>query len=200
VAVQFGFDPATHAYTVDGVRVPSVTQVLEAVGISDFSSVPADRLAYAQNLGTAVHQATEAFDQDDLDFASVAGTVVEPYLEAWSKFRRDTGFTPRLIETRGVATVRGQLYGYCIDREGPLGPKAEPTVLDIKTGEPSRSWRIQLAAYEHSLFQRDGRHRRRVVVRLHADGRWSSVTFSQPSDLDVWNWALALETWKQNNQ
>lgn len=181
---------------MDGLRVPSVTQVLEAVGISDYSAVPSDRLTYAQNLGTAVHQATEAYDQDDLDFASVAGTVVEPYLEAWSKFRRDTWFIPRMVESRGVATTPGGRYGYCVDREGKLS--WQPTVLDIKTGEPSSSWAIQLAAYEHALFRLDGQQRRRAVVRLLADGNFKIVDFTDTRDLDVWRWALALETWKQN--
>ena len=180
-----------------GLRVPSVTQVLEAVGISDYSAVPSDRLTYAQNLGTAVHQATEAYDQDDLDFASVAGTVVEPYVEAWSKFRRDMEFAPRLIESRGVAvTPTGPRYGYCVDREGDLD--GAPAVLDIKTGEFSRSWGVQLAAYEEALFLRDGQRRRRTVVRLLADGNFKIVDFTDTRDMDVWRWALALETWKQN--
>lgn len=195
MAIAFQFDPARHVYTVDGVRVPSVTQVLEAVGISDFSMVPPDRLQYAQDLGTAVHAATEAYDQDDLDYGSIAGTVVEPYLEAWSKFRKETGFVPRLIEARGVARAGGQRYGYCLDREGDLSGR--PTILDIKTGEPSRAWGPQLAAYEESQFLLDGQHRRRAVIRLRGDGNWQQVMESDPTDSHVWRWALGLATWKQ---
>ena len=196
--LPFEFDPERHAYTVDGVQVPSVTQCLEGVGVSDFSMVPYERLQYAKDLGTAVHQATEAYDQDDLDFASVGGTVVEPYLCGWNKFRKETGFIPRLIEHRGVADMNGQRYGFCIDREGDF--RGRPTVIDIKTGAVSRSWAIQLAAYEMALFRQDGAHRARLVIKLDSLGGWRPVPFSAPMAEDVWRWCLALETWKQSTQ
>jgi len=198
--IAFTFDPLEHRYAVDGVTVPSVTQVLEAVGVSDFSMVPYERLQYAKDLGTAVHQATEAYDQDDLEWESIAGTAVEPYLAGWIEFRKTTAFVPRLIEHRGVAEIDGQRYGWCLDREGELGARSRPPcVLDIKTGQPSRSWSIQLAAYELALFRQDGIHRRRVVVHLPGDGTFKTFSFIFPLDEHVWRWALALECWKQNH-
>jgi len=194
---RFQFDEATHTYTVDGVQVPSVTQILETVGISDFSGVPFERLQYAQDLGVAVHKATEAYDQDDLDWSSIEGSVVEPCLAAWIAFRKQTGFIPRLIERRGVAQVAGQRYGFCLDREGDLDGRA--TVLDIKTGEKSRAWPIQLSAYELALFLLDGQHRRRAAVRLHGDGEFAVIQFMNTQDEHCWRWALGLETWKRLN-
>lgn len=191
----FQFEAATHTYTVDGVRVPSVTQTLEAAGISDYSAVPADRLRYAQELGSAVHRATELYDRDELDYDSIAGTIVEPYLEGWVEFRRWTGFTPTFVERAGVAELAGARFGFTIDRVGTI--KRQLYVLDIKTGAPSRSWGPQLAAYEHALFAHGGGHSLRAVVRLQP--RPSLVPMTDKSDLDVFRAALALETWKQNH-
>lgn len=195
-AVQFEFDPAAHVYRVNGQPVPSVTQILEAAGITDYSAVPPDRLAYARELGTAVHTATEAYDQDDLDFESIQGTVVEQYLIQWRDFCRAAKFEPALIEHRGIGNLSGARYGFTVDRAGLMG--GLPVVLDIKTGTRSRSWGIQLAAYEYALWQQDGRHRRRVVVQLD-DESWKLHTMDGTSDLDIFRAALALETWKRNN-
>lgn len=196
--VRFQFDEATHAYRVDGVQVPSVTQTLESVGISDFSAVAPDALQYAAERGTAVHRFCEFLDQDDADWSQVAGTAIEPYCRAYERFKRDAGFAPRMIEQRGVSQINGQRYGYCVDREGDFGGHA--TVVDLKTGAPSRSWPIQLAAYELALFREDGRHRKRMAVRLMEDGNWRPIPYADPLDEHVWKWALALTTWKQNNQ
>ena len=85
------FDPATHTYTSEGRRVPSVTQCIDR--LNDYSMVPADLLERKRELGTAVHQATALYDQDDLDWGSVADEVY-PYLEAGSSFEMTPGSRP----------------------------------------------------------------------------------------------------------
>lgn len=197
-SVPFEYDEGAHAYTIGGVRVPSVTQVLAAVGISDFSGISPDTLQYAADRGTAVHRFCEFLDQDDSEWSQIAGTAIEPYCRAYERFKADARFKPRMIEQRGVSQVNGQRYGYCVDREGDFGGHA--TVVDLKTGAPSRSWPIQLAAYERALFLEDGRHRKRMAVQLLDDGNWRPIPYTDPLDAHVWTWALALTTWKQNNQ
>src|ERR1700675_985366 len=62
------FTELGHIYrTDDGVIVPSVSQVLTLAGISDMSGIPQHVLDRARAIGTAVHQACEYLDQDDLD-------------------------------------------------------------------------------------------------------------------------------------
>src|SRR5690348_16409857 len=83
------FEPDNHVYTVNGIVVPSVTQILEP--LVDFSKIPAAVLEYAKLRGEAVHLACELYDQNDLDIDNL-DTVIVPYLEAWIKFKADTGF------------------------------------------------------------------------------------------------------------
>ena len=64
-AERFTFDPIEHIYRFDGQRVPSVTQILEP--LIDYSGVPNGVLQYAADRGTAVHLATEFYDDGDLD-------------------------------------------------------------------------------------------------------------------------------------
>jgi len=149
------FDASTHIYRrPDGVVVPSVTQVLRAVGVStDFDALKgmSERLGLAidsaRDLGVAVHADAHAFDDDDLDWDTVDARV-SPYIEAWSCFRENTQLTPITRERR--------LYhpGLCVSGtlDAILIRPCDTTrriLVDIKTGDPdSVGARYQTAGYQ----------------------------------------------------
>jgi hypothetical protein len=91
---MLAFDHEAHRYTLDGVELPSVTQVLERCGLIDFSRVPSAILRGAKDRGTAVHTACHYFNENDLDLADFKLTFPEywPYLSAWITFRQESGF------------------------------------------------------------------------------------------------------------
>lgn len=135
------FDEGAHRYTYNGVMVPNVTSVLEAT-LDQFAHVPADRLEYAREIGQAVHTATALYDLDDLVFDSVPLAVL-PYLEAWIRFRSETGFMPSGIEER-VFHPR-HFYAGTLDRTGELF--GVDSLIDIKSGVLMPSVGPQTAAY-----------------------------------------------------
>lgn len=53
-----------HIYVVDGVIVPSITQLIRAKMPDKYANVPADVLEKAAAAGTAVHEAIEAYCKD----------------------------------------------------------------------------------------------------------------------------------------
>lgn len=59
------FDEQTHTYRLDGVVIPSVTQVLASM--SDFSWVNPAVLARKADIGRKVHKVCEWWDKDELD-------------------------------------------------------------------------------------------------------------------------------------
>jgi hypothetical protein len=130
------FDEATHTYSVNGRRLMSVTQVLALVD---------DRHKgdpfYLQR-GRFVHQACEYLDRDELDEDSV-DPIIYPYLEAYKKFREETGFKPDLIECR----LYHPTYAYAgtLDRIGDLN--GNHVLIDLKSGAKARVDELQLAAY-----------------------------------------------------
>jgi hypothetical protein len=137
------FTELTHTYKTDGVVVPSVTQVLTLAGISDVSGVPLHILERAAAIGTAVHQATELLEQDDLDMESLDPSTVG-YVKAYQLFKEVTGFKAEMVEYRTVAECSGFKYGMCVDRVGTI--EGKEYVLDIKTSSrPQPSWAIQTA-------------------------------------------------------
>jgi len=179
-----------HEYFWNGVRVPSVTEILDDVGIVDYSSIPFGMREMALQRGSDVHTATHYDDENDLEFDEElwlansigyereyqrTGMGVAPtragYVAAWRKFRRETGFEPELIEHRGY----NESYGFAgtLDRSGSYRVNLTGTadiLLDIKCGDAPQWTRLQLAAYA-SFFQSPRRFMR-VAVELHKDNTY----------------------------
>ena len=105
------FQREGHIYTVDGKEVTSVTTIIKDCGLIDttwFNDTATTR-------GTYVHQATELLDKDDLDEASLDPALV-PYVDAYKRFKDETGFCINDIEK----IVYNSTYGYIgtLDRMG----------------------------------------------------------------------------------
>lgn len=88
------FDKLTHTYQLDGVRLPSVTQILQASGLIDFSKIPSRILLEARDRGSAVHEALHYYNENDLDVDAFCADFPDyaPYVQAWLAFRAESGF------------------------------------------------------------------------------------------------------------
>lgn len=147
VEADLAFDEATHTYTWRGTPVPSVTTILRAVGLIDFSRVPTATLDAAMQRGRCVHEAIDADMRGDLWPSDVsedeAGRIHAA--RAWLK---DSGFQPTIAEAR-LYHPTYQYAGTC-DLAGFL--HGTPTVVDWKTGRASDAVAdLQLAAYAACL-------------------------------------------------
>jgi len=89
-----------HIYTFEGVVLPSVTQILEAEGAVDTTFYD----EYSRHRGSMVHLATHLDDTGELDEDSV-DPVIRPYLEAWRRFKRESGFTVEYSEVPMMSTA-----------------------------------------------------------------------------------------------
>jgi hypothetical protein len=181
------FDPVAHAYTLDGERVPSVTQILKHAGVIDFSSVPAPILETARMRGTHVHAAVHYYNEHDLDLDRFAADFPEcyPYVRAWVRFTNVRRFRAVLNERR-IASRRYKVAGTA-DCFGFLD--GQPVLLDFATGDPRDVAKdLQTAAYyalaldwsadgddpELASFLASSRGAlRRYGVELRADGAFS---------------------------
>jgi hypothetical protein len=140
------FDAATHAYELDGVRVPSVTGILKASGLIDFSKIPPSILEDARVRGSKVHAAIHYYNERDLDVAQFCQDfpTYAPYLEAWIKFCAERRFTPVLNEHR-IASRHLRVAG-TLDCLGILDGVA--VLLEFKTGRPDDvAANLQTAGY-----------------------------------------------------
>ena len=158
---------STHIYTVDGIVRPSVTQVLEDVGIINYGFLSEADRAYYMLRGCAAHLATELDDRGELIESSV-DPAVRGFLESWRNFRRDSGFEPELIEQ----LVWNPQYRYTgrFDCTGRFAGRPSLYLLDKKTGTAPYWCRYQTAAYTGCL--KSPRSIPRLSLELHEDATY----------------------------
>lgn len=196
IVAALQFDEATHTYTLDGEVLPSVTQILEGVGIIDYSHIPSSTREMALERGRIVHRVTQLDDEGDLDESTVDEAIV-PYLGSWRRFRADTGFVPNEVERRG----HHQRFRYAgtRDRVGPMNGAA--WLVDIKTNDAPEWVRMQTAAY--AAFDPEPRRFKRVCVELKATGKVPyRIIERKGSEFgeDFNDFLAALRVWQLRNE
>lgn len=138
-----------HRYWIGNKRVPGVTEILEESGLISLYSMDED----AARRGRYVHKAVALDCLKKLK----PGTIdpkIKPYFTAWLKFRRETGFSPRLVEQRVYHRALG--YAGRFDLTGLL--KRRYGLLGVKTGLTLPKWAaLQEAAYQHAFESHNGR-------------------------------------------
>lgn len=195
--IKFRFDAGKHRYYYEDVEVPGVSSILKAGNLTNIGFIPKDILERSSQFGTAVHKACELYDNGELDEATL-DPHLKPYLNAWIKFKADTGF----IVEHNEAKVFSKKWFYMgtLDRIGPI--QARRTVVDIKTGLVYPSMAIQLSgyqeAYNEGLALKD-RAIDRLVVQLKEDGTYSlpAKDFFKPSDFNVFKACLTIKNWRK---
>ena len=144
------FSESDHVYRdEEGKRVISTTQAFTVLGMSDFSRVNPEVLAWKQNYGIAVHRCIELLAFDRLDWDTVDDVIVPPVtgVELWLK---EVQFEPIAAEEVRINTIFGMKHGMRIDLRGTLIYKGarRHAVIDIKTGsEASPTWKWQVGGY-----------------------------------------------------
>lgn len=185
------FDADKHEYRENGRVLPSVTQILNATGLVDFSGIPSRTMELAQERGTTVHLITELYDRGELDESTIDPELVG-YFEAYKKFLADFRIV-RFIAIEQIVSSPG-LYAGTQDR---LAVMADQKTIryDIKTGQPHPTHGLQLTAYE--LADGDNKAELLIGVYLTADGTYKTVPYD--SEPLVWYALLRLHKWKTNN-
>lgn len=197
------FDRASHTYRLDGIQVPNVTLVTDA--LSSYYGVPADVLQRKAEIGDAVHYACELDDQQDLEDSSLPAEI-QGYVFAWRRFKEETGFESEYAEHRVVS--RAYRFAGTLDRIGrfhrlrTISPKTR-ALLDIKTTyDILPSCGPQLAAYACAWNEgvpKAEKVERRFIVQLKADRTYRLEEFRDPTDLSVFLSAATILAWRQRH-
>ena len=187
-----------HIYHYDGTIVPSVSEILTAAGLVDFSTVPAERLEAARKFGNAVHLACELSDRETLDFGSLDLALV-PYLMGWEIFKQEY-----LVELRAIEEqFYSPLYRFAgtIDRIGSWRIDDSSLIIDIKSGIENPAIAIQLAAYgllAKEIFGIKGKIRR-LAVYLNDKGTYRVKEYRDKNDMNIFLATLSVYNFRRKN-
>lgn len=172
-----------------------VTEILRRAFGNEYASIPADVLAFAAARGTAVHVACEYDDDGDLDESSLDPAVV-PYLQAWRRFRADTGATVEGIEV-SVESKRRQYVG-TLDRL--LWINGKFCLADIKTtASISPLVALQTAGYQIAWEEANPGDKIgiRCCVQLREDGTYRVEWYKERTDKSVFLAAVTVAQWRR---
>lgn len=175
---------------------PRVTEILQAVGIIDYSKVPLDKLEFARTRGSAVHKACQLYDAGMLNMNSIDPRIL-PYLEGWKEYRKKSACEIICAE-QPVFSHRFHYRG-TLDRV--IRDKHGLAVIEIKTTYTlHKAAGLQLAAYQTAY--REGNSTtgllRRSAVLLQESGEFKIVEYTEPGDFNVFLSALNIVNWRKN--
>jgi hypothetical protein len=197
------FNEERHEYRVNGVIVPSVTQVLQSVGLPDFSGIPAnikdDVLEWKSGLGKSVHKATELDDLGVVDNYNLDPRTL-PFLEAYRRFKRESGFQGVLLEEK----ICNPTYQYTgtLDRVGVINGKY--SLIDFKTGiTDPKVVGPQTAAYVEGVcfkYRELKTIRNRYALKLNKDATYKLIKLDNKMDFQIFLNALNLYKWKNGGK
>lgn len=145
---EFLFDEATHIYTLDGVVIPSVTEICAPITCGKYPPVGVVQQAAAR--GSRVHELCALYDMDALPDEIESDLV--GYVKAWAAFCRDYKPVWQYIERPLHGEIdAGQPFAGTLDRIGVID--GFNRVVDIKTtsnlDRPAKvSLCCQIAGYE----------------------------------------------------
>ncbi|MBT9164865.1 MAG: hypothetical protein DDT23_00876 [candidate division WS2 bacterium] len=191
--LELRFDPETHTYSLsNGQILPSVTQILQAEGLINYQG----NNEWHMKRGKYLHQAIKLHLEDNLDRDNL-DPQLEPFLQGFEKFLKDTGFKVEGFERpmyHNLHKFAGtpDLWGYL---------NGSMTVIDCKIGSFAPWHPIQLAAYMEllrvsgiiilsgmNLYLNNGKYNLKPVNARELQ-----------KGLSVFLSALTLQQWKKEN-
>lgn len=188
------FNAEKHEYLEEGIRLPSVTEILQEGGFIDLSNVRADVLEAARNFGNAVHKMAELWDKGTLEMLTLDPQLL-PYLEGYKKFLKDydLSFEPDEIEQHLASRV--WRYAGTPDRFR----KIRKLLIDLKSGTMQPATELQTAAYQILIEENFGiKIKERWGVQL-LPGGYKIHPFKDKSDRTIFLGAVNAYYWKQKH-
>lgn len=194
------FEPEGHVYRLHdaatpaawGQILPSVTQVLEAVGLVDDEWFTED----SRTRGRYVHRMIQFHEREGLDESTVDPRLAG-YLTAYRAFIRDMRPGPCLLLETPLAdpTLR---YAGTPDQVREI--KNRLALIDHKSGGSAPWHRLQTAAYVDLVGKHNGEFARidRYALYLRRDGQYRLEQHTGRRDIKVFHAALAVAHWKES--
>lgn len=193
------FDRVTHTYSVGSRVFMSVTEALKLNGYIDTTWFD----TWTRERGRMIHEYTAMYDRGLLD-TSCMDPVVIPYMEAYWKFLRETGFEvfQDYIEKPMVSVAYG--FAGTPDRIGKLF--GDRSIVDFKSGRVADWVALQTGGYaildsdQWNSPNRTTAKLKRYGLELRGDGNYALREFADRRDRAVFMGVLTSALWKKSDK
>lgn len=192
-ADEITFDRENHMYRVSGIPIPSVTQLMQPLTQTKYSTVNDLVLQMAADRGTEVHTAIEFFLKYGIAEISERGRA---YLDAFMAWYND--YNPQIISSERMTYHRTMLYAGTVDLLASVAGKQ--TLIDYKTTAVIHDslTTVQLEAYQRALASEGVQVDQKAILQLKQDGTYSFKVY-QANDMEAWKTFCALVTIQAHN-
>lgn len=139
---EIKFDEVSHAYTFNGVALPSVTQIMKRLSQEYYTDINPQVIINAGKRGTKVHQAIELYET-----MGVYDDEVKDYVLQYLRVKNAYKFTPlkqELMLTNGIYCGTVDMIATLNDKLVLIDLKATSKINDILV-------EVQLAGYKQLL-------------------------------------------------
>lgn len=164
------FYSENHSYEVDGLKLPSVSEVIRFISKEIYSNATQFQLDRAADRGTRVHQACENIDR--YGSCEVDEEIV-PYINAYIKFLTEHKPEWSLIETSFADLIKG--FAGTLDRYGIID--GQHTIVDIKSNSSIKPVLVTAQLNGYAQLAIVNGHPVDAIASLHLkkDGTYSYV-------------------------
>ncbi|MFQ5786728.1 MAG: hypothetical protein ACE5H1_01980 [Thermodesulfobacteriota bacterium] len=181
------FNPQTHEYHLDEMKIPGVSEIIKVMGIVSYDNIPVEILENKRYQGERVHQATHLIDLNAFNGCDLEDDIAS-YVQAYIDFKKE--YNPEILSLEEpIYYSKGSVcYAGTRDRKYKIG--SETWCLDIKTSTPKRWHRLQTAAYWNCDITD-----KRGCLYLNKDGTYKLTEHEEKEDLAIWGGLVRAFWW-----
>lgn len=165
------FDEERHLYTLRGMHLPSVTQIMQPMSLMLYASVPDGTLQEAADRGTRAHEQVSNYVLYGIEEAD---EDTEPYVQAFMAFQKDYG--PQWVASEYRTWHRAMRYAGTIDLIGYVNPDdgSGVDIVDLKCTAQFHGVMLatQIGAYAEALKSQGVPVRDRYGLQLLKTGKY----------------------------
>ena len=162
------FYESNHSYEVDGLKLPSVSEIIRFLSREIYANATQYQLDNAADRGTRVHRACENIDRYG---SCEADAEVEPYVMAYIEFLKKYAPEWKMIETSMCDLDRG--FAGTLDRYGMIGDKH--VIVDLKSNSGIKPVLVTAQLNGYAQLARNNGYQVDAIASLHLkkDGKFS---------------------------
>ena len=200
-ADRIRYEDSTHTYWIDGVRVPSITQVLKAATYDDFDHVDPQTLKRKADQGTALAKMIEEYADGSFDETLERYDIdLLPDFDAFVSWHEN--IRGNILHSESI--VASARYGYAgrLDLVYEIPGEGAAMIDTKRTYSPPASGGPQTAAQVLAFCETHGLdallHMPRYLLHIK-EGRCTLVPQRNKDDLKVFLAALTVTHWRMKN-